>query len=296
MNDYEEHLAGQKALDARNDLLHRRRAAMTTTAIAAAARRMPNLDDLPCVAEEPPICPDCHDTGYRVRSDGGAGAATRCDCKTPRYDGPESIPAADLEAYGCARSVSADVASTWDHDRAIWPPAAGAWPSGCRDDFGNRPKWLLLWGPEGNGKSRVAAWVMRRCMARGAACWWIDVPKTIVESRRAIGNDSKQLELNAAMAARLSRQVVFLDDLGAHRGDSEWQVQDLVASWVDERFESGGWTVATSNKSPSQLRNFYPPRTVSRICSGKIVELTGGDSRRRTWKTALSVAIKDARR
>lgn len=288
MSDYDAFVAAQERY-------RKRREMSIQPAIATAALKLRLLDDLPVVDGEPAWCPDCHDTGYRVRPDGGAGAATRCDCRVPQYDGPESIPAAVLESYGCARSVSSDLASTWDHKLGKWPAEADVWPAGIRDDSGARPKWLFIHGPEGNGKSRVAAWIMRRAMAAGMACWWIDVPKTIQEARRAIGNAEKQLELNAWMAARMARQIVILDDLGAHRDDSEWQVQDLVAAWVRERHESAGWNVATSNLAPHQLRDFYPRRTVSRICAGKIIEMKGGDARRRPWHVALANSIRGAR-
>lgn len=280
--DYEAFLAAEARLTAR-------RAATEKPSISAAVLELPNMANLECV-EDQGWCPLCADTGWIVRNDRGAGAAKRCECKIPHYDGPASVPAADLEARGCARTIAGELKETWDPRLGKWPAAADKWPADYRVESDSsprpvRPKWLLIHGAVGNGKSRVATWIMRRAMARGGrTCRWIDIPAAIEEARNAIGSDDAQRTFRTKMAAKLACHLVILDDIAA-RDDSAYQVEDLLAAWVRTRYESGGWTVAVSNLSPAELRDLHP-RSASRICSGALENMTGGDARRKEWRAA----------
>lgn len=274
------------AFDSLERKIAEHRANMPAAIMDRALRRlpMPDLEKLGWrAAPSEPACDDCGDRGWVIEPDGGAGTAKRCGCRQKTYDGPESIPAADLERYGCSKTVASEPRSSWDPKLGKWPKMADHWPKEVKDDKGRRPKWLFIHGDTGNGKSLVAAWIMRRFMAESVSCWWIDVPIAIKAAKVAIGNRGKQEIFEAQMSARMNRKLVILDECAGHRG-SDYEVEDLVAPWVQERHESGLWTVATSNKDEEALSDFYPQRTASRIMSGPVIAMSGGDARRREWR------------
>lgn len=278
-----------EAFEALEVKIAKRRAEMSEPALLSHAKnwiRMPEIEKLDWRgAPSAPICDACSDMGWVITPDEGAGTAERCECQQKRYDGPESIPASDLEIYGCSKTVARKPKSKWDPQLGTWPPMADKWPKDVRDSEGNRPKWLYVHGDTGNGKSLVAAWIMRRFMAEGVSCWWIDVPMAINSAKQAIGQQAKQETFDAQMGARLKRKLVILDECGGHKG-SEYETNDLVGPWVQERHESGLWTVGTGNKDEKALSKFYPAHTASRVMSGPVINMTGGDARRRDWRIA----------
>ena len=229
--------------------------------------------------EEQPDCELCRDRGWRSSGSG----VTRCECKTPSYDGPASVPAADLERYGCPPKLARFDRRAWDESRAPWPPEADLWPRKLRDEAGERPSMLLIHGGVGNGKSTVAAWVMRRAMAGGRRCYWIDVPRLIVESLRSIGSDDAARTLATKISGWVRYDVVILDDVAKHQ-NTDFQTLTVFGDLLRRLHDGPGWTVATTNKTPAELRDWEPSIT-SRLMSGPVVKMTGGDSRRKKWST-----------
>ena len=279
----------REAFDALEVKIAKRRAEMPEPAFLSQSKNWIPLPDFAklgkagAIIQASPACDDCRDRGWVIKPDGGAGTAEKCDCQKKSYDGPESIPPADLEQCGCSKTVAKKPKSKWDPNLGSWPEMADKWPKDVRDSEGDRPKWLYVHGDTGNGKSLVAAWIMRRFMAEGVSCWWIDVPMAINTAKQAIGNPAKQETFDAQMVARLKRKLLILDECGGHKG-SKYEINDLVGPWVQERHESGLWTVATSNLDEDALSDFYPARTASRMMSGPVINMTGGDARRREWR------------
>lgn len=255
----------------------------------ARSKLPPALTKPPPVAKSPPewLLPDdaeepacgCRGRGWRVTAD--ALTVERCECQRPTYDGPESVPAEHLIRYGCPPKLAGCLKSTWDPKRGKWPAEADDWPGKMRDAEGQTPDMLLLHGTVGNGKSRAAAWIMRRAMAGGRRCRWVDVPETISKAMRSIGDDYAERTFRGEVEHWIRADLVILDDVAKH-ADTDYQTLTLFGDWL-RRLESGpGWTVATTNKTKEQLRS-WEASIASRLMSGPVVEMTGGDSRRRKW-------------
>lgn len=187
--------------------------------------------------------------------------------------------------------------------RAQWSPYYDAWPGGVVDEHGQHPQFLLLHGPVGCGKSHVAVWIMRRFVASRlrviaaldhegkpvvipgrsepwrrsvAGATWIDCPMWI---KRVMDSFSDN---EGTPVPQLAHPFAVLDDIGAHREDSDFQ-DELLALWVRARYSSGGFTVATTNLEPLELRERFP-RSASRLCSGPVIRMRGQDARRKRWR------------
>jgi hypothetical protein len=60
-----------------------------------------------------PKCLDCHGAGWKVRKDGGAGAARPCDCRYTEEEREAASTVGALEALADALEAEAE-----DHDQS----------------------------------------------------------------------------------------------------------------------------------------------------------------------------------
>lgn len=129
---------------------------------------------------------------------------------------------------------------------------------------------VVLLGPAGSGKSRLAAAVCRRVLERGPdrVRWWTEAD--LLDACRPGGAG----ERDARMV-----EVLVLDDLGA-AAPTEWGVAQLLAI-VDARWRDELPTIATTNcASRVDLADQIGERTVSRLAGGALtLRLSGADRR-----------------
>ncbi len=250
---------------------------------------------------DPSTCTDCGGRGWNAA---GERSVAECHCRRPRYPGAADVPAEALTARGCPVKLAELQRSTWDETRAPWPHHGDHWPREYLNPETGKPDSRHLYifsrasvGAQrdgtGNGKSRVAAWIMRRWLAAGMACRWVDVPLVVAMAKNAIGSDEAARDFETWKAAFSRCRGVVLDDVGNHR-HTDFAVLDLFAPWVRQLEEANAWIVSTSNLHPAQLRAMHAP-TASRLLAGPKCELTGGDARDREWVFSLADAIREGR-
>jgi DNA replication protein DnaC len=129
---------------------------------------------------------------------------------------------------------------------------------------------VVLLGPAGSGKSRLAAAVCRRVLERGPdrVRWWTEAD--LLDACRPGG---------AGEGGARTVEVLVLDDLGAS-APTEWGVAQLLAI-VDARWRDELPTIATTNcASRVDLADRIGERTVSRLAGGALtLRLSGADRR-----------------
>jgi DNA replication protein DnaC len=129
---------------------------------------------------------------------------------------------------------------------------------------------VVMLGPAGSGKSRLAAAVCRRVLDRSSdrVRWWTEAD--LLDACRPGGageGDARTVE------------VLVIDDLGAS-APTEWGVAQLLAI-VDARWRDVLPTIATTNcASRVDLADRIGERTVSRLAGGALtLRLSGADRR-----------------
>lgn len=134
----------------------------------------------------------------------------------------------------------------------------------------------------GNGKT---TWAIKLLMQYFHEMWagngfltrglFINVPVLITAYKN---NMSRADESLAETLNKLSSvDIVVWDDVAVSQlTDFE---TNLLLSYIDQRVLNDKCNIFTGNINPSQLKNKVGERLSSRICSGNILELKGGDNR-----------------
>lgn len=132
------------------------------------------------------------------------------------------------------------------------------------------PRFLVLAGERGLGKTVAAAWAIAN---------EVGMYVTAGEARRLRGSYNAQ---DADELRRLQHtRLLVLDDLGAERQDEG--SEELLFELVNAR-QKGCYTLITTNLDEPTLRARYGDRAVDRVAhQGGIVALTGENLRRTTF-------------
>lgn len=139
---------------------------------------------------------------------------------------------------------------------------------------GSEPRVHLLHGPNGTGKSHVAAAMVREaCEHVGAR--FVPAVELIARIQAGYGDHgSSPLEIVREMN---EVPVLALDDLATER------LTDDALHWVchvlDVRWSEMRPTIVTTNYDPAELTRRYGARFASRACSGRVVAFSGKDWR-----------------
>jgi hypothetical protein len=189
-------------------------------------------------------CPKCKDApgGWITIPDGGAGRAERCDCQT---NPPDAVVDQRLAEIGMR---TAEV----DGSKAPWrtivagvevdapSPEVGAWFKSIAEPKPARPL-LLLYGPPGRGKSKLAAtlarrWVKENFLRRAMWAYW---SAALRMDRRDAESDIEDRMCTA--------DFLVLDD--ATKGLSGYGL-DVLERVIDERQGEYLPTSVTMNLAP----------------------------------------------
>lgn len=107
---------------------------------------------------------------------------------------------------------------------------------------------------------------------------WVNVPSLMVDVKAEMSLDrSDQDRTRFARSLRSVPSLVVLDDLGRER-ISEW-TGELLYVVVNDRYEAGLPTIATSNLTVEELvaSGYWP--AISRLAEGRLVEVKAPDHR-----------------
>ena len=114
-------------------------------------------------------------------------------------------------------------------------------------DFAQNPRgWLVLIGPNGCGKTHLAASIANQTLSDGAVVLFTVVPDLLAHLRATFGPGATEAYEQRFSKMRES-EVLVLDDLGAHQS-SAWASEKLF-QLLNYRYNSGYPTVITANET-----------------------------------------------
>ena len=112
-------------------------------------------------------------------------------------------------------------------------------------EFAKAPDgWLLLVGPNGCGKTHLAAAIANDCLEAGAVVLFATVPDLLDHLRAAFAPESNEV-FDQLFARMREAEMLILDDLGAQQS-SPWANEKLF-QLLNYRYNSGFPTVITAN-------------------------------------------------
>ena len=216
----------------------------------------------------PGVCPVCEGTGFYRRNvpygHADFGKALECDqCDT--------LTKRRLFILEDFSSLRGDLLNC---DFVHFEPALGAKPS--RDAavaFAQKPQgWLILQGPNGSGKTHLAAAIALNLRAKGKPVLFMRVPDLLEFLRHAYDEQNLYVKSQGeagsmTLLARLETirraPVLILDDLAAE-SDSPW-VREKLYQILDFRTVEKLPTVVTINISPEEWPDKLGARIADRL-------------------------------
>lgn len=209
-----------------------------------------------------------------------------CTRQRQAYRSPEQR----LRAMGVPRRIARQATSDFDpqvvpaqirEDLQDWPPPAE-----------DEEPMLLLYGGTGPGKTVLAARLLFRAAERAAqrgtpfAGAYVTTPGLMHELRESYGGERG----GGVLRRYLRTGVLVLDELGGEQGTPHQLA--VLGQLIDERWANAAPTVVISNFPPQRPKDHrgreiesapalidYDARLVSRVLSGRVVEMAGDDLR-----------------
>lgn len=121
---------------------------------------------------------------------------------------------------------------------------------------------LLLMGSVGNGKSHLAAAIIREVKNKGYFAIFANVPDTLSRIRATFDQGSEETESQMLDALR-NADLVILDDLAVEK-QTDWKME-IIYQIIDSRYRAELPIVITTNANMAQLRKCIGDRTFDRI-------------------------------
>jgi DNA replication protein DnaC len=190
------------------------------------------------------VCADCNGTGWKIVEREEVSGAVRCECaateRAGRLESEAGIPPlyinASFENFLLSRENPIGYRELTEVYLAV---------RGYAREFPNAKKpGLLLMGDPGTGKTHLAVAAFRAIMAKGFEGLFFDYQNLLDRIRSGYDAASNSTDKEAYRIA-MDKEVVLLDDLGAHRV-SDW-VEDTVTSIITSRCNNRKPLIATTN-------------------------------------------------
>ncbi len=191
------------------------------------------------------VCPICKGAGFLRANvpvgDPNFGKPVACECKEAERREKrrqELLELSDLSAF--QRSSFENF-----HCFPGISPAVREAHKQARQFAQNPHGWLVLIGPNGCGKTHLAAAIANQSLKEGAVVLFTVVPDLLAHLRSTFGNNATEA-YDQRFAKMREAELLVLDDLGAHQS-SPWASEKLF-QLLNYRYNSSFPTVITANK------------------------------------------------
>jgi DNA replication protein DnaC len=186
-------------------------------------------------------CPICKGAGYlRVDVPYGHpsfGKPVACECKEAERKAKRRSQLQEMSDLGAFYDKS------FRNFNAHVPGIQEAYSCAC--EFAREPNgWLLLIGPNGSGKTHLAAAIANKSLEDGALVLFATVPDLLDHLRAAFAPSSNEV-YDQLFSRMREAEVLVLDDLGAQQS-SPWANEKLF-QLLNYRYNSRFPTVITAN-------------------------------------------------
>jgi DNA replication protein DnaC len=191
---------------------------------------------------KPGVCQTCHGAGY-LRSNVALGhpqfgKLIACQCKELERKRKRREQLQELSNLGAFANKRFD-----NFNRQAGPGLQEALQISMQ--FAKNPdSWLLFIGPNGCGKTHLAAAIANSCLEAGAVVLFATVPDLLDHLRAAFKPESEEV-YDQLFARMREAEVLVLDDLGTQQS-SPWANEKLF-QLLNYRYNSGFPTVITAN-------------------------------------------------
>lgn len=189
---------------------------------------------------KPSVCSICHGAGY-LRSNVAFGhpqfgKPVPCQCKEQERKRKRRQQLQELSNLGAFADKRFD---TFTRQQGLQEAFQ------VSTEFAKNPDgWLLFIGPNGCGKTHLAAAIANTCLDAGAVVLFATVPDLLDHLRAAFAPKSDEV-YDQLFARMREAEVLVLDDLGAQQS-SPWANEKLF-QLLNYRYNSGFPTVITAN-------------------------------------------------
>ncbi|HEY4383578.1 MAG TPA: ATP-binding protein, partial [Ktedonobacteraceae bacterium] len=207
--------------------------------------RLPETDAFIAPAAKPP-CQKCRGAGFlRANVPYGHpnfGKPIACECKETERKAKRREQLREMS------NLDAFQDSTFQTFNWRQPGVKEAFDSSCR--YAQSPDgWLVLIGPNGCGKTHLAAAIANQCLETGSVVLFAVVPDLLDHLRAAFAPTATEL-YDQLFAKMREAEVLVLDDLGAQQS-SPWANEKLF-QLLNYRYNMGMPTVITANPKGMQ--------------------------------------------
>ena len=219
-------------------------------------------DGAPNTPEQMDVCPICNGRMWLLREVAVGhpdfGRAYPCSCQV---DTPTDERGSRLRRYSnlgplsrkTFDSLAVDGKSTDPENRSLFRAAYHEARSYAEEPRG----WLVFTGPNGSGKTHLAAAIANRCIERGSPIFFIHVPD-LLDDLRSTYAPSSEMSYSELFDQVNDAPLLVLDGLGSH-SPTLW-AQEKLQQIFNRRASSELPTVITTARAISELDPYISSR------------------------------------
>jgi len=146
---------------------------------------------------------------------------------------------------------------------------------------------LVLWGPNGSGKTSIGAVIIKQARRNGFTALFLSCAniKSIVVNKEMYDSED-----GTTLWARAKKvDFLLLDDLGKGSLDSQGFGERLIDELIRERYSQNRCTIITTNVNKQNLSEFIKPSTLH-ILKGSSMQLKISDH---DFRISEGIEIRD---